>query len=266
MNEQREKLLRNMGLLPKGKTLDPFTPDERRGLNALAIGARVSDSRPKDKGDADQGSEIAALKARIAALETLVHKSSDIRSRVFIGSEGGDGTFAEGEISGDGNSLELPAGARVCDDAGHYSKLITLTDLDATGVVILEIPYAGGMRYVAIRGSSGAGFWAQITANSQDGSNKRWTYTFVQVAPTGSGFDSWNTVEDGLSGTAYNTIEDMNDDEGLMGNGVDTDNLGGTFDIQPAPAGAIVRMQITTVDGDPRYDFQYENGVDGECT
>jgi hypothetical protein len=101
----------------------------------------------------------------------------------------------------------------------------------------------------------------KIMSSSRDGSNFRWTYTVRSVIlASETPFAAPTEVSANL--TAYNTLERMNGASGLMGNGVDTANLAGTgLELQPAPAGAIVRADW---DGFAWF-FEYANGVDGTC-
>lgn len=112
--------------------------------------------------------------------------------------------------------------------------------------------------------------YGTITGGGQDGSNKRWIYTFAEVEKTSVGYGGWTTKSGGVTGSAYNRVEDMNGASGLYGNGVDSANLTGMMDIQRAPNGVIVRLDIVRgVDGDAapitEYWFDYENGIDGDC-
>ena len=124
--------------------------------------------------------------------------------------------------------------------------------------------------------SAAAGFWARITASASAGDNQ-WTYTFTEVRKVVAGYSGWTVVVDGMSGTAYNSAEDINSDSGVQGNGVDPDNLDTedyTFTIQPCPVLSIVRMyrvgftsEEDGYEGDNvvEYWFTHENGVDGSC-
>ena len=96
-----------------------------------------------------------------------------------------------------------------------------------------------------------------------------WTYTFVRVHKTamtgyeaGAFFEDWDTPV-----AAWNMCEYMNSGVGVQGNGVDVDNLTGTFALQPCPVGNIVRIDAYSVgtSGAVEYWFEYQNGVDGEC-
>lgn len=111
-------------------------------------------------------------------------------------------------------------------------------------------------------------FTATVGAATQDGANKRWTYPFTEVEKTGAGYGGWTALDGGRTGTAYNRIEDINGASGLFGNGVDSANLTGTFEIQPCPED--VPVEITVVhradDGSDEFWFSYENGVDGACS
>jgi hypothetical protein len=105
-----------------------------------------------------------------------------------------------------------------------------------------------------------------VTGSTQDGSNFRWTYDFEEAEKTSAGYGGWTAKENGLTGTAYNIIEDQNGASGVFGNGVDSANLAGTFELQPVPNGtriAVWRQHLT--DGTFEYWFSYENGVDGAC-
>jgi len=119
-------------------------------------------------------------------------------------------------------------------------------------------------------GGSDVSFWAKIGASPSKESGKyRWAYAWVEVEHTSAGYGGWATKSGGLSGTtsvdpARNVIENMSADEtSMQGNGVNTGgtDFPSTFDVMPAPSGAIVRMWV--VGGE--YWFQYANGVDGTC-
>jgi hypothetical protein len=134
-------------------------------------------------------------------------------------------------------------------------------------------PKAGDPAYlIAPTGGGGeSGFRARIGAATPAGDNQ-WTYAFVEVEKTAAGYGGWTTLSGGRTGSARNTIEDMNSDTGVQGNGVDVANLDTdafTFEIQPCPAGNVVWMRTVRfmVDDEPttEYWFDYENGVDGEC-
>jgi hypothetical protein len=116
---------------------------------------------------------------------------------------------------------------------------------------------------------SGKGwFSAQITGHTSIGSN-RWSYTFVQVRTIAAGLE-WSSVQDGITGTAYNTIEHMNTGAGVEGNGVSTTDLATTapgFEIMPCTIGNIVFVFLCPDGlGGNAYWFSYANGVSGSCT
>ena len=112
-------------------------------------------------------------------------------------------------------------------------------------------------------------FWAKITGCSTLGNN-RFSYNFLEVDKTAAGYGGWSTWGDGETGTAYNTIEDMNDGSGIEGNGVDVSapDFAGFF-IAPAPVGAIVMVEKLDFYASGteiiEYWFQYENGIRGTC-
>lgn len=112
-------------------------------------------------------------------------------------------------------------------------------------------------------------FWGVLGTATSDGDYK-WTYPFDQVRKATAGYGGWATFTGAVSGTARNSLEDMNSDSGVQGNGVNLTNLDTTaytFTIQPAPAGAIVRVHAICVEGSStiEYWFEYANGVDGSC-
>jgi hypothetical protein len=135
------------------------------------------------------------------------------------------------------------------------------------------IGYAPDGRYiVAVSGGGGrVPFWVKITAVEQISTLKRWTYSGTRqeqtasVATTDGGWTDSTTDE--TSYQCFNSIEAMNGSSGVYGNGVNSANLIGTFDIIPAPVGAIVL--VTPVYNQPAntyiHWFQYENAIDGEC-
>lgn len=114
----------------------------------------------------------------------------------------------------------------------------------------------------------------KLTAHTQDGTNKRWKYDWVEVEKTSTGYGGWTNVSGGRSGSgsdfdyAYNSIENGNGASGLYGNGVNSTHLTGSLDIQPAPANTIVRGQIVYISGTdkPEVWFEYANGIDGACS
>lgn len=116
------------------------------------------------------------------------------------------------------------------------------------------------------------GFFARITDATQDGSNKRWKYSFVEVIKASAGYTGWRDKDDGIEGSAvtgvfaFNGIEDQNGSSGLYGNGVESSDLTGTFDIQPVPDGTRVFIHSRfDFDGVAEYWFTYANGVTGDC-
>ena len=122
-----------------------------------------------------------------------------------------------------------------------------------------------------------SGFWASISGNSADGTN-RWKYAFSEVYKSSAGYGGWAALSEGRSGTtstspARNTIEDMNTgaDSHVEGNGVDPGNLdpaetgSDTFSLMPCTSGNIVRMHQVECGETVEYWFSYENGVDGDC-
>lgn len=108
---------------------------------------------------------------------------------------------------------------------------------------------------------------ARITGSTRDGSNWRWTYDFVESEKTSTGYDGWEDVTDGITGTAYNRAEAINGTAGLMGNGVNIDTLPDGFEMQPIPDDTPVRLEAIIVNGETELEwwFSMPNGIDGEC-
>ena len=113
-------------------------------------------------------------------------------------------------------------------------------------------------------------FVARIaSATPVSGSDNQYEYGFVEVEKTSPGYGGWTDAADGTTGTAYNMIEDQNSATGILGNGVNADNLVTSvaeFSMQPCPVGTRVMIwAVVLEDGTVEYWFQYENAVDGGC-
>ena len=114
-------------------------------------------------------------------------------------------------------------------------------------------------------------FWAKITGNAADGTNK-WKYAWTEQQRTAAG---WQDLSGGRSGTtstgfAVNANEANNDGTGVQGNSIDID--GTVFDdnsdleIQPVQGDPVVRMWAELSSTNTLvYTFEYVNAVDGEC-
>lgn len=129
-----------------------------------------------------------------------------------------------------------------------------------------------GTAGIAVDAEEVGGFWAKITGNAQDGSNKRWTYAWSQATKSTAGYGGWGVLTNGLSGTTstnpiYNSIEEGNGASGTYHNGVASTNLTGTFDVKPIPDNTYVWVRpVGLDDGSVEYWTSYENGVDGNCS
>lgn len=110
--------------------------------------------------------------------------------------------------------------------------------------------------------------FAKIVSSSQDGTNRRWSYTFQEVYKTAAGFSgSWSVLESGLQGTLYNTLEAGNGSSGTYGNGVAAADLSGTFNVVAIPNNTIVPLFFRTLSttGAVEYLTSVPNGVTGAC-
>jgi len=139
----------------------------------------------------------------------------------------------------------------------------------------------GGLLEVLIDIGDTSAFWAQIDQCQVDGStgSNRWIYAWTEICKVSPGYSGWAAPANGRSGglsdhPAYNSIEKINTGQPghIEGIGVDpehlvTDNY--SFQMQPCPAGCIVRMHEVPFSYEDQeiveYWFAYENGVDGEC-
>jgi hypothetical protein len=116
------------------------------------------------------------------------------------------------------------------------------------------------------RGGGGTQIVVRITGSSQDGTNKRWSYDFIEVEQVAAGYGNWSDKSGGITGTMRNLLEDQNAASGIFGNGVDSANLTGSFDVQPIPTGtrvAIVKQVV--ISGVTQYWCSVANGIDGGC-
>ena len=114
----------------------------------------------------------------------------------------------------------------------------------------------------------------RVTGSTQDGTNKRWKYTAVEVELTTVGYDGWTDKSGGATWAGgepgayvYNLAEEMNGASGTFGNGVSSTNLSGTFDVQPIPDDMIVTVtRHLTTEGEPVWWTNVANGIDGACS
>ena len=115
-------------------------------------------------------------------------------------------------------------------------------------------------------------FWAKITGNAADGTNK-WKYAWTEQERTSAG---WQDLTGGRSGTtstdfALNSLEASNSGSGVQGNSIDIDGAVFTdnsdLEIQPVQGDPVVRMYVEpeVTAGALAYSFEYVNAVDGEC-
>ena len=123
---------------------------------------------------------------------------------------------------------------------------------------------------------TGVQFFAQLTDNvaADAPAQNRWHYAWAERVKTVAGYGGWTAPDPARSGTttsdpARNLVEDMNNNAGVEGNGVNVANLDTadyTFAIQPIPAGVIVVMhEVVLPDETKEYWFSVVNGVDGTC-
>lgn len=156
---------------------------------------------------------------------------------------------------------------RAYEEDAAESSVITAVNVGYTGMDDdLEEPIT--FIDLNIDGRRADSFWARIDGSS-GGSGNKWDYDFTEVEFDG---ESWTALENGRTGTAYNTVEANNDDSAIEGNSVDlsgsifTDNT--SLEIKPVRGEPIVRMRITQgsqPEAGGYYVFEYVNAVDGTC-
>lgn len=122
---------------------------------------------------------------------------------------------------------------------------------------------------------TGEVFHLRITGATEDGSNKRWTYTGLRVRKESAGFGGWVDHDDDTVYNIYNTIEDQNDGVtygiGVTQAEIDAINDAGagdgTFAVGRIPNGTRVACtRHTTLEGDIEYwVINYNNAVSGAC-
>ena len=115
-------------------------------------------------------------------------------------------------------------------------------------------------------------FWAKITESVADATGNRWIYSWNEVKKNLPGYGGWGVSGRSGASDAYNSIENINSDVGMLGIGITSDELDSEdwlFDIVSAPNNVIVRMNEVAFISDTEiiteYWFSYENSVDGSC-
>ena len=111
-------------------------------------------------------------------------------------------------------------------------------------------------------------FWhARVSSSVQRSNYQQWTYTVVEVEKPVVGYDQWTDKANGRTGDALNEAEDGNGVSGVMGNGVDTANLVGSYALQAIPNNTYVTVKTAILtDGTEEYWIVgMPNGVDGAC-
>jgi hypothetical protein len=112
--------------------------------------------------------------------------------------------------------------------------------------------------------SGGDWVWGKLGGATSIGDN-RWSYPFTQMKYQQAG--TWAAVPDGLTGTAYNTVEANNSATGVQGCGINVDLLPAGVSIQPIGAGGIVKItpEINCETQAVEHVFEAVNNADGPC-
>lgn len=119
----------------------------------------TDDDQSEQRQPPDYGKEIEEIRNQIedlkSALAQLEQKDADDgHDAVFPITTPGDGTWKEAVPKSDATALETPATLRQCTSASAFSKLLNITDLDATGAFALEMQFAAGHRYFKLSGQT----------------------------------------------------------------------------------------------------------------
>ncbi|MEM7227262.1 MAG: hypothetical protein AAF432_00460 [Planctomycetota bacterium] len=112
-----------------------------------------------------------------------------------------------------------------------------------------------------------------ITGTPASAGSNQWRYPFDEVHKKSDGYGGWSIITNGRSdtvfGNAYNLAEVNNPTTtGILRNGVDLDNLVGTFALQAIPADSIVEIMlipVTTTTAVEAWIINRITSVDGTC-
>jgi len=118
--------------------------------------------------------------------------------------------------------------------------------------------------------------WFRVTGATQDGANKRWTYTARKLGPkSGAGYaGAWaDDPNDTTEYTLYSINEKNNTSTGIYGNGlkqsdIDQANLAGAnYAVAPIPANVpVLAIAVFLDDGTLEWWIpNLPNGVPGNC-
>lgn len=123
--------------------------------------------------------------------------------------------------------------------AGDCSQLYSADD-GPVEILWTDRNAGGGPAYVRLPAAYDTTIWGRITAHTSIGPNQ-WRYDFrhVRRADTGTGYGTWQNHPSGLTGVAYNSIEDPNDGAGEEGNGV---TVGSGLVLLPLGLNAVTRI------------------------
>jgi hypothetical protein len=181
--------------------------------------------------------ELEQLRAEISALRTQMNEQAMRegrgRGRVMLG-KGTTDVWCEQVVDADDTLIDMTQGRKAVA-AGNYSLI---EDPDA--FVVFEEEVEGAVRYAKVGGESGR--WFKIASGSQDGSNRRWTYTAKRATKTAVGHGGWsNDAVDTADYTLYASVSQANGTSGTYGEGIAAANLTGSgFDLVKLGANAVV--------------------------
>jgi len=196
-----------------------------------------------------------------------------VYARILSGGNGGDGTYTSWrEVELVNGSWATKQGGLVGPGDGTLREINAAKNVANNTVVhAFRMPGESSPVEWLFQFSQSFVIFGRITSSSQvsgTGGNQ-YTYQFRQVEKTASGYGGWTDVSNGVSGSAFNLIEDQNGASGTLGNGVSVSNLTtdkARFTLRPAPTGTrVMLMPVVTTSGNTEYWFSYENGVDGGC-
>lgn len=222
---------------------------------------------------ADLGGQVAALRQQVS---TLTNRTASLASpfaqRLFLARHDGRGGDWQEVVPNDaGDALVDFVDGR----ASAGNDLIDPAAVDGGGedvCPVLQVRTLGGLKFVMLTPAGEVDI--EVTAVTQDGSNKRWKYSWKLKVKSAAGYTGYANASPAVTGPsadwgyAYNRAEVGNASSGTWKNGVSSSNLTGTgLDIKPLAVGRICRATIRRPANGalPELWIESDNAIDGGC-
>ena len=193
--------------------------------------------------------------------------------RVTVAATTGRGKYTGAMVKGEGESLikfynlAETQGGTVLLEVGQYVRVnqVHQKGLDA----LLTAPSVEGERWAAATTSTGGStiFPCRITSVGSADSSDRYPHTFVEVELNAAGgYDGWQTMAGGRSGTAYNMWENNNINNGIHGSGFNEASYPTGWSTQPVATNLVTFcLETTQSDGPTEYWLIGPQYPDGTC-